>query len=850
MAVPPAFDLQGLLSEDQWIRRLARRLAGDGHAAEDLVQDTWAAALDAPRPRPRSLRPWLRGILRNVWIDRRRADDARGARERAASRDEALSSTGELVAELELRKCVAEALLELEEPYRRALYLRFFKDQSLKAIAAREGIALSSVHERIQQGLARLRARLDRAHGERRAWAVGLLALAAPARGSWLAAAETVAMAGALKVAAPILAVGAGVAWWWIERAEPERAAPAEAAAASPGTDRPAETMELARAGVPGSVRTELPPPSGPLSPPAGASEESLRIHGRVIDEHGLPVANVAVGWSGAPAEAPHARSAADGTFELERATRTEEAQVHDLEPDLVTLVPGATAQMGRPESWIVVVAPRAEFGGLVLDPDGAPVAGAKVVFGLREVLFRELGLHRSFFGRPERETMTDESGAFLLAEIAGGERVLLQVEAEGFWIAMADLPETSTTDLVIRLERDAEGRTITGIVLAPGGAAVAGARISAGDAIVTTSDDGRFELTVGQRAGTFAPLDAEHEALRQQEDREAHLVALKAGFAPARERLADLDLTAPVVLHLGAKALAVRGRVLDPAGAARSGIVVWACDPTPFGREIQSMAEGTTVAWQQTIEDELAGGFGARGATTDEHGEFELRGLLARAYELRAFDPRTAEVGGPWTIGAPSEGVELVMPGAARRGRVAGRIVSLGGKPLAGVAVSPRHESKAGGSAHSQPPWTSHQDVKTDAEGRFEFAELALDGTELLLQDPRFLIRTVALAGFDDLERLELVEPLLCELQVDLTGDPDFADSVRVLDDDGRELETTETFDNGWSMGTEAQFRDGLTSVLSVRETAATLVLRKDGLEVLRRPLRLDPDRRTTVRP
>ena len=28
MSVPPAFDLQGLLAEDQWVRRLARSLAG------------------------------------------------------------------------------------------------------------------------------------------------------------------------------------------------------------------------------------------------------------------------------------------------------------------------------------------------------------------------------------------------------------------------------------------------------------------------------------------------------------------------------------------------------------------------------------------------------------------------------------------------------------------------------------------------------------------------------------------------------------------------------------------------------------------------------------------------------
>src|SRR5262245_46885757 len=133
MAVPPTLDLQGLLAEDQWIRRLARKLAADRHGSEDLVQDAWVAALDARDPRPRELRPWLSGILRNLWTDAKRAQQARGARERAAARDEALDSTSELVAELELRRCVAEALLALEEPYRRALYLRFLQGRSRSA---------------------------------------------------------------------------------------------------------------------------------------------------------------------------------------------------------------------------------------------------------------------------------------------------------------------------------------------------------------------------------------------------------------------------------------------------------------------------------------------------------------------------------------------------------------------------------------------------------------------------------------------------------------------------------------------------------------------------------------------
>jgi hypothetical protein len=379
----------------------------------------------------------------------------------------------------------------------------------------------------------------------------------------------------------------------------------------------------------------------------------------------------------------------------------------------------------------------------------------------------------------------------------------------------------------------------------------VEGARVSAGDAIVASDEDGRFELTIGPPHGTFGPLDPEHARLREAELREAHLVALKPGFAPTRERLAELDLAVPVVLRLRGEPLTIRGHVLDPERNPRQGIVVWVRDPTSFGREIEAVAEGTTFAWMQTIEDELAGGFEKRGTRSGARGEFELGGLLARSYDLMAFDPATAELSGPWTVAAGGRDFELVLVLDPHRTRVAGRVVSVGGRPLAGVAVSARPSAQTGASAHSQPPWLVHHVVTTDAEGRFDLGEVAPAGTELLLQGSKaFFLRTVRLSEFQDLARLELVEPLPCELQVDLTSDPAFADSVEVLDGVGRELETMESFDNGWSLDTEARFQSGLTSVLLVMETAETLVLYKKGVEVLRRPLELDPDERTTVRP
>ena len=139
---------------------------------------------------------------------------------------------------------------------------------------------------------------------------------------------------------------------------------------------------------------------------------------------------------------------------------------------------------------------------------------------------------------------------------------------------------------------------------------------------------------------------------------------------------------------------------------------------------------------------------------------------------------------------------------------------------------------------------------VETDADGRFDLGEIALEGATLLLQDPRIFLRTVTLAEHADPARLELVEPVLCELQVDLTERPELADAVRVLDGEGRELETMESFGNAWSVDTEALVSGGRSPVLLVRESAQTLVLLSGGREVLRKPVRVDPGERTTVRP
>ena len=94
----------------------------------------------------------------------------------------------------------------------------------------------------------------------------------------------------------------------------------------------------------------------------------------------------------------------------------------------------------------------------------------------------------------------------------------------------------------------------------------------------------------------------------------------------------------------------------------------------------------------------------------------------------------------------------------------------------------------------------------------------------------------------------MEIVEPILCELQVEAEGAQEGA-VVQVLDAAGETLLIVESFGVFISESSDAEVREGRTSVLRVPETAAELVLMEGESEVTRQPLRLDLDSRTVIR-
>ena len=141
------------------------RRTGDADAAHDLTAETFAQAwLVRRRFKDRaggSAVPWLFGIARNVLllsVRRRRLE--RSACERLALRERLDSEPATAVPDESWLEGLDEALADLPDGQRDAVFLRVAADLDYEAAATILGTSAPSVRIRVHRGLASLRNRL------------------------------------------------------------------------------------------------------------------------------------------------------------------------------------------------------------------------------------------------------------------------------------------------------------------------------------------------------------------------------------------------------------------------------------------------------------------------------------------------------------------------------------------------------------------------------------------------------------------------------------------------------------------------------------------------------------------
>jgi RNA polymerase sigma-70 factor (ECF subfamily) len=156
----------------------AMRLTRNRADAEDLVQDTVVKALrfQARFERGTNLRAWLYTILHNTWRNRLR-DTAREAVDVDSERIEELAATADGPTEFETPERVLlratmdadlrDALDELPDAFRQAVWLRDVEELSYAEIAKVLDVPLGTVMSRISRGRRLLFEKLAGSKGQR-----------------------------------------------------------------------------------------------------------------------------------------------------------------------------------------------------------------------------------------------------------------------------------------------------------------------------------------------------------------------------------------------------------------------------------------------------------------------------------------------------------------------------------------------------------------------------------------------------------------------------------------------------------------------------------------------------------
>ncbi|MHC4225354.1 MAG: sigma-70 family RNA polymerase sigma factor, partial [Planctomycetota bacterium] len=542
----PSFE--ELLAHGAFLRGLACALLRDEQGAEDVVQDTYVAALRRP-PARHAPGAWLAVVARNLARRRRRTELRRGQRERATARTEGLPSTAEVAAQVELQEKVAAAVGALGEPYRSAVVLRFYYGRTPTEIAGEQGIPVETVKTQLKRAIQMLRARLDRTIGER-AWAPLLTVLVTERAGIPMGV-VLMTKKSVLAVVAVLLLVG--LTFLFLVQNDspaPERVSAARGAA--PVLERPPSGSE-SEAEVPRKGRGAAPGEAG--SSVAGRDETTIAKQpmvskstrgGRIISERGGVVPGVHV-----VIEVDRHRtvvfSSADGTIEVLQEMPKGSMRVGFATWPakenyyLRTAVPVFEGIEQDADG-----APTLRFEGIagqVLDPDGKPASEGFVVARLESD--RTIVAHAPIAGSGWFAFYGLREGEFHLSykpkSIYSGEHAV-----EGGWNVRG-----GTMDVLLRL---GSWDAIEGIVFDPQGLPKMDIYVRAqlGEALTgaATGPEGRFRIEKLEPGTTY------------------RLTVWATGYVPESREVPTGAKDVRFNLDPGLEAT---GRILDPDGTPKS---------------------------------------------------------------------------------------------------------------------------------------------------------------------------------------------------------------------------------------------------------------------------------------
>jgi RNA polymerase sigma factor (sigma-70 family) len=842
-------DPDAFLAELPWLRRLALRLTGNTHDAEDLAQQAWLQASEGRRPEG-PVRGWLAAIARNLHRATHRAERRRAARQSAVPQPENGPSPDEMAARLDAHRSLLAAVHELAEPYRSTVTQHYLYGQSVRAIAEQSGVSPRTVETRLRRGREQLRGRLDREFGSRGAW-LGLFAplpvvppFALPDAPSSTIPAPTgaVAAGATLTVTAKTLTTAAAglaaiatlaVLFWGGSDLSPElveateRTEPAIVAAELPEPPETTDTLE--RTDV---VATPSDIESDP-QPDASATESEV-VPILCLDVLGRPVSGLVLQCR------EDGVVTGLGTSDPRGRLDVEQVQGHRVEGtvELAADRPGNAGRVlvVRPRlSWhsdstarIAVVARTVRLAGVVRSAVGDELREARLDVVLPEDWQSRIPHVLDAGDVPTwRREITGEGRFELLAPLVPG--AMLRAIAAAHQPVELQVPEADRGDLDVVLDPVQQHWSLSGVVVDGDGEPMSEAFVVSDLGTATADDSGRFLLEVNA------------------ESPPSELRAIRAGFQPA-----SLDVpSAPpgsseitgLRLALTEPSLAIRGRVLDGNGDPLVQGKVWYERGTPLGWsgdfpvEAERQAAGVVLMWHHVL--------------TDDSGHFEITGLLDREYTIRAACSRTMqETQTRSPVRAGSDDVELRLDPALVRAPVRGVVVDSAGQPVSEVGIMAQRVSYILRSRDGMAYQSSIRSpmIRTDEAGAFVLEDLAVDQQiELSFGMKGFSGGVVELTPGEDPGPLRVVLHRQCIVSVDL-GDPERGDAVSFQGPDGAPMTVARVTTDVTYVTPRPGLTDGRVTV-KVSGNAVTATLWKDGVEVSRMPVQLADGEPVTLR-
>lgn len=757
-----------LLAESAWVRRLAARLVRDPHLADDIHQDAMAAALRRSPGRASELRPWLGGVVRNLARMQWRARDRRVASEERAAKSERVSAAAEeALRKAELQRLVVGRVLELGEPYRSTVLLRFLEEKSVSEVAEEMNVPASTVRVRCKRGLELLEQKLIDDHdGDRAQCMAGLTILAMGHGISPLATAalsakplsKLVVMNSPILAAAAVLAVLAiPIGLWWAD--EGPAATPLSVDASHTESVREAVPQEPVASKT--EQREELTKAEVTNTREETATREASAAIGDRFIRGRVKCGSDGVGGVTVLAFDSVLSLLRDGfeTIEPLASVTTDsggEFRLEDLEPfreyTLFVSADGYSSDSKKLRcgtyAKLDVYRCNKLYGRIVEAPNDQPIAGAQLVVN------RDSWQDGVF--RRKIAAVTNEDGYYELSGLKSGKPLGLEVRAPG------RVPHHETVQLLNKPEtrHDVtvdESVTVRGVVVDQvSGDPVPNAALFAdkeSQALVRCDSSGEFEIRIGSE--TFDILTG-----KKRPDIQDMMAFSSRWFGAHAKGYCWTTVSPGAVRNLENGGMM---RIpLEPA-ASLVGVV-----KDELGQPIPGVSINYTMMGQYSDSFTMSGGRDSRRATTGEDGRFEFNEIPSKDV---TFDELVVQKGGnmrtyrdvaPIAAGEVKE-LDLVLEDGVL---LYGQVSTNGTYVTAYVYVE---ANDAAGSRY----------METDPLGRYAFTALKPD---------KYVVKACsadATASWSEDVEINLMQPRLDPLNLEIKAEFDYIEGV-VLEESG----------------------------------------------------------------